>query len=275
MILANHGIISSTGGAISFDADALLFITNASITDSTQQSAINTLVTDLKSANIWTKMKAIYPFVGGTATSHKFNLKDPRDLDAAFRLTFNGGMTHSSLGVIPNGTTSYANPFFMGTAFTSVNNAHISYYSQTSTETNLNSVDIGCFSSISSAVSMNIRRPSSGSAGVLFSENNFVLTTNADGKGLYILSRTENNLLKYYKNNTTLGTSTSIDAGATTPSKNVFLFTSGNVLNQADGLYTTNKTSSFISLGDGLTETEAANFYTAVQKYQTTLSRNV
>ena len=31
-------------------------------------------------------MKAIYPFVGGTATTHKFNLKDPADINAAFRL---------------------------------------------------------------------------------------------------------------------------------------------------------------------------------------------
>ena len=53
-------------------------------------------------------MKALYPFVGGTATSHKFNLKDPRDLDAAFRLQFNGGWTHNSNGVTPNGTNGYA-----------------------------------------------------------------------------------------------------------------------------------------------------------------------
>jgi hypothetical protein len=31
----------------------------------------------------------------------------------------------------------------------------------------------------------------------------------------------------------------------------------------------------FSSIGDGLTDTEAANFYTAVQAYQTTLSRQV
>jgi hypothetical protein len=31
----------------------------------------------------------------------------------------------------------------------------------------------------------------------------------------------------------------------------------------------------FASIGDGLTNTEAANFYTAVQAYQTTLSRQV
>jgi hypothetical protein len=31
----------------------------------------------------------------------------------------------------------------------------------------------------------------------------------------------------------------------------------------------------FASIGDGLTDTEAANFYTAVQAYQTTLGRQV
>lgn len=274
MILASHGIVSSSGG-VSFDADALSFITAAAITDNTQKTAINTLVTDLKTANIWTKMKALYPFVGGSASSHKWNLKDPRDLDAAYRLVFSGGFTHNSLGVVPNGTNSYANPFFMGTEFSSVNNAHISYYSQTSVETNVNSVEVGCFSGITSSIAFNIRRPSNQIAGVLFSENNFVNATNTDAKGLYVLSRTANNSLKFYKTATTIGSATNIDAGATTPSRNVFLFTSGNALNVADGLYTTNKTSSLISLGDGLNNTEEADFYTAINSYQASLGRNV
>ncbi len=54
-------------GAAPLDPDAQAFITAAGITDATQQSAINTLVTDLKGYGIWTKMKAIYPFVGGTS----------------------------------------------------------------------------------------------------------------------------------------------------------------------------------------------------------------
>ena len=71
---------------VGVDADAQAFITAAGITDSTQQSAIDTLVKQLKGYGIWSKMKAVYPFVGGTATTHKYNLKDPRDLNAAFRL---------------------------------------------------------------------------------------------------------------------------------------------------------------------------------------------
>jgi hypothetical protein len=36
-----------------------------------------------------------------------------------------------------------------------------------------------------------------------------------------------------------------------------------------------NREQAFASIGDGLTDNEASNLYTAVQAYQTTLSRNV
>jgi len=93
------------------DPDAQAFITAAGITDATQQAAINTFVVSWKAANLWTKTKAIYPNVGGSATSHKFNLKDPRDLDAAYRVVFNGGWTHSAAGAVSNGTNAYADTF--------------------------------------------------------------------------------------------------------------------------------------------------------------------
>ncbi len=90
------GIQSITFGG--YDADAQAFF-NALEADASpvtlntsQKDSINTLVEALKSASIWTKIKAIYPMIGGVASSHKYNLKDPRDLDAAFRLTFSGHM---------------------------------------------------------------------------------------------------------------------------------------------------------------------------------------
>jgi len=119
------------GGGPSNDADAQAFIDAAAITDVTQQSAINTLVLDLKNYGIWTKMKAVYPFVGGTATTHKWNLKDPRDLNAAFRLVFSGGWTHSSTGALPNGTNAYADTFLNENTILTLNNEHLSYYSRT------------------------------------------------------------------------------------------------------------------------------------------------
>jgi hypothetical protein len=108
--ILNSFSIPSSGGSV--DPDAQAFITAAGITDPTQQSAINTLVVGLKDDGLWTNMQALYPFVGGTATQHKYNLKDPRDLDAAYRLSFSGGWTHNADGITGNGVNTYADTFY-------------------------------------------------------------------------------------------------------------------------------------------------------------------
>ena len=94
-----------------FDPDAQAFFTASGLTGATELNAVNQLVLDLKGFGIWTKMLAIYPFVGGTATTHKWNLKNPLDTNAAFRLTFSGGWTHNSLGIKMNNTNTSANTF--------------------------------------------------------------------------------------------------------------------------------------------------------------------
>ena len=114
-----------------YDADAQAFITAAVITVLVQMTAINELTIGLKADSLWTSMKAIYPFVGGTATTHKWNLKDPRDLNAAFRLTFTGGWTHSSTGAQPNGVNGYADTFLIPLTSLTVSSGHLSIYSRT------------------------------------------------------------------------------------------------------------------------------------------------
>lgn len=91
---------------------AAAFLAAAGITDPTITAAINTLVNDLIGYGIWNKIFAIYPFVGGTATTHKFNLKDPQDTNAAFRLVFSGGITHNASGVTGNGVNGSYNTNF-------------------------------------------------------------------------------------------------------------------------------------------------------------------
>lgn len=123
-----RSILNVQGAAI--DPDAQAFLTATGIVDATITSAINNLVLGLKGASLWAKMKAIYPFVGGTATTHKFNLKDPRDLDAAFRITWFGGVTHSANGVQGNGTNGYGNTH-VNNATLPQNGMGLFYYSRT------------------------------------------------------------------------------------------------------------------------------------------------
>ena len=276
MILANHGIVSSSGA--SGDTDALAFITAASITDNTQKTAINTLVTDLKGYNIWSKMKALYPFVGGTATSHKFNLKDPRDLDAAFRLTFNGGGTHSSTGYLTNNVNSYANTWLTPSANQSLTSGHFSLYSRTS-ESGGSFAGSGIRdNSDTKGVSLCLRRSFDNLClGVMYNEGTGGIATSGtttDARGFYQISRISNNSLKLYKNSTSIASNLNTQS-ATLLSSNTYYI---GGINDNNSLFTTsveNKEFAFSSIGDGLSDAEAANFYTAVQLFNTTLSRNV
>lgn len=53
----------------------------------TDRFAANYLVSALKSIGVYNDMVAIYPMMGATAFKCKWNLKDVRNLDAAYRLT--------------------------------------------------------------------------------------------------------------------------------------------------------------------------------------------
>jgi hypothetical protein len=251
------------------DADAQAFITAAGITDATQQSAINTLVTDLKGYGVWTKMKAIYPFVGGTASTHKWNLKDPRDLDAAFRLVFSGGSTHSSTGWLPNGTNGYADTFLNQSTQLSVNSVHLSIY--TRTNTSIQRFDIGGNSGSPNfqGAQLSSFYQGIGILGHLYSypTDSVIAASPTTSVGFTLGSRVSSTSNKIYRNSSLLNTNTTART-SNLPNVSVKLATD-------DTTRFSNREFSLASIGDGLTDTEAANLYTAVQAYQTTLSRNV
>lgn len=125
--------VSGGGGGSPTDADAIAFLSAAGITDPTISLAVDAFVISLKSYSLWSKMIALYPFVGGSASSHKYNLKDPRDLDAAFRLTFSGGWTHNSGGATPNGTTGYADTHLNALSNIPITGHSIGVYNRTTT----------------------------------------------------------------------------------------------------------------------------------------------
>jgi hypothetical protein len=86
------------------------------------------LISNMKNIGTWQLSNAVYGFVGGTAASHKFNWKDLRDVDAAFRLTFSGTITHNANGMQGNGTTGYANTNLNPSLIISLNNQGYDFY---------------------------------------------------------------------------------------------------------------------------------------------------
>jgi hypothetical protein len=249
------------------DADALAFIAAAAITNPTQKSAIDKLVTDLKGYGIWSKMKAIYPFCGGSAAQHKFNLRNPVDSDSAFRLVFNGGWTHSSTGALPNGTNAYADTKISPNLVQSINSNGLGCYITQNSSGMSDPVVMGCTDYVNFSFIQLL------SSSIRVALNSTILSTPiTGGAGFFSGQKTASTITKIYKNSTLLTTGNS--GGGLAISSNIFLGTMGvTSLPYAQGYVNSQFRLAYIS--DGLTDTESANYYTAVQAFQTTLGRNV
>ena len=245
-----------------YDADALAFfdrVTAAGGTlTTTEKTATNQLVLDMKSAGIWTSMKAVYPMIGASAAACAQNLKS-----SSFTGTFSSGWTFASTGVTPNGTSAYMDTALAPSGNLSLNDSHMSYYSRTNATGGVffeMGVEVGATNK--SWIAINVV----GNTYVqINSDTTVVSIANSDTRGFYIADRVNSTQHSVFRNNVkttnsvnSVGLNTSnIYVGATNP-----------------GLYS-NKQCAFASIGDGLTDTQASNFYTAVQAFQTTIGRQV
>lgn len=247
------------------DPDANAFLTAAGITDSIISSAICTLVTSMKADGTWAKMTAIYPFVGGTATTHKFNLKNPADTNAAFRLGFVGGWTHSANGALPNGTNAYADTFLNVNTILSLTSTHISYYSRTNIAENR--YDMGAAVDPSSYLGILLRNTANNFRSIVYTgiAND---SANTDSRGWFCSNRTSVSIFNSFKNLTKTHNLTQV--AISKPNRTIYL----GGLSFATPIYS-NKQVAFATIGSGLTDGEAAALYNSIQAFQTTLGRQV
>lgn len=250
-----------------FNLFATNFLNATGITDSTIQQAINQLSNDLVNSGLMNKMIAVYPFVGGNSTTHAYNLKDPRNTNSAFRLTFFGGGTHSSTGYQPNGTNGYANTFLNAQTNLPQSNSHLSFYSRTTT-TSFNQYDISADDTVSQFLSI--------VSGYLHFNGftNFAAfynTTNS-ARAYWIGSKTSPSQRFGFRNGVL---DTSIQTGfndSALPNSTVFIGASNGAGSPRS--YSTRECA-FATIGLGLTQLECATLYTIVQIFQTTLGRQV
>jgi hypothetical protein len=247
---------------------ATQFIATAGITNPTQQNAIIDLYDDLVSAGLWTKFVAIYPFVGGTQTSHTYNLKNT----AAFPLTFNGGWTHNSNGVTSNGTTAYASTGLLANSYYE-GDISIGVYSRTAGQSG---VDFGSNGGIDPSDELSLQIRSTGDVSILeaagYTNTN---GTNTSGLGLFVgnvYAATQlyngvyangvkqgagTNFSTINFNNRELSIAALTGPAFTTP-------TEFAARNYALALF-----------GNGLVPAEQTTLYSIIQTYQTALSRQV
>jgi hypothetical protein len=249
-----------------YDTDAQAFFTRVTTAGgsltTTEQQATNTLVLSLKGYSIWSKMKAIYPMVGASAAACAQNLKS-----SSFTGSFTSGWTFASTGVTPNGTSAYMDTDFNIASNSQRNSTHISVYLRTNSDSLMCDMggavagsEIDIFAKLS-----NIFYPrcnSSANAGV---------ANNVSSLGLFISNRITSTEIRAWRNN---NLSILSDTSQSPANSRIFIGALRNDSSNTTSLYS-NRQNAFSSIGDGLSDTEASNFYTAVQAFQTTLARQV
>ena len=97
--------VSGSGGGGDADADAYIsaVIAAGGTTDVTIDAAVDTLFVDLKAAGVYSKLVAFYPLIGGIAASNLINANG----NTSYDLSLFGGWVHNTDGMLSNGSDTY------------------------------------------------------------------------------------------------------------------------------------------------------------------------
>ena len=236
-------------------------------TDLTILGALNTLESDLTTYGLTAKIKALWPFCGGTASKHKFNFMDARDLDAAFRLVFSGGLTHDSNGIKGNATNAYYDTKFNPSVhLTSSTGGSAFLYCNNSVADN--GADLAANQS-GVNTRFQVMASYAGSFYASMLATNLYSASNTATVGFFGATREPSNTTSFYAVKDT--NSYSYSDSFANPNSNV----AGLCVctDSTSFAYFTGRRHSFSCMGEGLTTTQAQNLRTAVIAFNTTLGR--
>lgn len=255
-----------------YDPATQAFI-DASGLDESFAPALDVLVVGLKNAGLWSKMLAVYPFIGGTDALHKWNLIDPRDTDDAYRLTFYGTGTHSvTLGYQPTPTgqwslMGYADTHLVPSSVMAPDSTHLSLYSLVA-RPNQQRCDMGAYNWDGTTNRFHvIAHYISGEFYYSMSSLTMAQTPGGESTGLFVSTRTTMSDFAGYRNGALLAAS--VDAATALP---IVPMSIGH-LTGFDSEYS-DLPFGFASLGEGMSTQEVADLYVAVQAYQEALGRS-
>jgi hypothetical protein len=197
--------------------------------------------------------------MGGTAAAHAVNLKSP----GTFNLGFNGGWTHSSTGMTPNGTTGFATTGFVPSTQVPTGFMSIGAYSRTNVDEDkpLISANSG-FNAQFSELSPRAFNTFYGAV----SSATHGQTGNTDSRGWFFSSRTASTSM-YIQRNSTQVTNTHPTAVPTVS----FYVGARNADNNTDRFST--REIAFVWIGKALTTGQGTTLYNIIQTFQTEAGR--
>ena len=246
--------------------------------NATASAATITLFTSLVSNNLWDKIYAMYPVLGGIAASHTINA---RSSVGTYDLTFNGGWTHNSSGMKGNGTNGYAQTNFnpntvMGNGGTS----HLSVY------VNLQGsgdriYDMGVAttdSGLNGMLNIAAKRSLTTGNNTLFDAGDYnggigrvQTTTQTSASGMTVGSYRSATDKTLYRNGLNIATQTTNNPSAY--ANRTLVIAAQSSLDSNIAYYSDNRYG-FATIGSGLTNTDIVNLSSIINTYQTSLGRN-
>jgi hypothetical protein len=255
------------GCSVSPDPDAEVYLAAVVAAGGTLNcnisGATNELFTELKSSGLWSLLNVFYPILGGTSASTAINAKLPGTKD----MTWSGGITFASTGVLSNGVNGYGNTNF-NLNTDGANTIGLGVYSRTDQNETATRFDIGA-SDASHRSNMNIRNAanmtgtiSDNLVGITFS------SVNNPSNGFNLLQRIDAGDVKGYRNGTILATEVIALAGR--PARFAYVMANNN--NNTPSPRTTREYNWF-QISDVLTNAQVSTLNTLITNFNTSLSR--
>jgi hypothetical protein len=267
--------VDAVDSALDPDADA--FLTAIGITDPTIVDATNDVFVALKTegfyADAWDmtgytptkKCFALYPHLGAAEASSKYNMCDPRDLDAAFRKTYVGGVNFSSDGEQSNGTNGYARTHMNLSLLTTVNNVCIMGYSLTDSDNAR--YDMGTYDDFNNSLFMRFNE-----SGNTYANANSVAgnnPANTDSRGFFAVSR-----INGTQQTVNIRGANTVGNQASTGAPNLEMFDMNiNFQGVAYGAFASTRMNSFRGFTEGLTNDELIAMEQIIKDYMIALGR--
>jgi hypothetical protein len=282
------------GGGSAYGPLTTAFLAASGITDATISSALNTFETGLGTYSIPTSnFLALYPLVGGTSATCAWNFMDTTQ----YNLTYTGSITFSTDGIQVTNPTSFGNYAMCSTVPTKMLDATLGH---NAVYTNTNNASLGTYACL---VGSNGDHPGSGScappdydltqyyfeytkgggAGQRLvwptdpatGAGNGQITANVgSNQGFWQTSRTSKSYMAFQYNGSVIATNTTALNCKDYSNYNTELVTFP--ARAAAPEVTAAQRVAWFSVGkQSFTDQQAADYYTLVQAFQTTLGRQV
>jgi len=280
--LAQTSFGKSISNSFSLDPDVKAFVDALGLTDDGEITALNDLVTGLKTSNLWSKFHAIYPFVGYNLTDKKYNLVNP----AKHTIDWASGAINDSLGVdFDGGLNGYGdtNLNLSSIGYTDIEDLHISFYTPDNRDLSVRNTPFGVIAeSGSSDDRITMVFDSTALGGNYFvdfwadndSSARIGISSGIDAgdKGYYIISTLDNSDLRLRKDKAQIGAySLTRDIN---PIPNLDLYLGAiNVDGSTSASTVNSRKLGFFTVGTNLTNSEADTLHNLVLTYLNTVGR--